>query len=246
MYFLYAFLPVTKVLVVSGWKRYYYDTTRKTEIWPRPKTQCALPDYPLKVYGAVGFMTALGPVVCGGNEEKQCFVYQQHQWMPFPNLKTSRGHASAIEVSSHQTLIIGGKDENRDKLKSTELITSSGSEEGKDFPVTICYHCSFKINSTHGLVTGGLQDGSTSRSTWSRWSWFVELTTSTFTPGPTMKIERRLHGCVTFHFGSKTYGIVSGGFHPGIFRYLDSTEIIDFDQSSLTWTEGMQEKSHNS
>ena len=239
MYLTYVLLLVTKVLVVSGY-------TRKTEIWPRPKTQCALPDYPLEVRGAVGFMTALGPAVCGGYKEKRCFVYQQHQWMPFPNLKTSRTGASAIEVNSHQTLIIGGYDENWDDLKSTELITSSGSEVGKDFPVTISYHCTFKINSTHGLVTGGIQDvvaGGIQDGSWSASTWFVELTTSTFTPGPAMKTKRRWHGCATFHLGSKTYGIVSGGWNS---NYLDSTEIIDLDQSSLTWTEGMQEKSYNS
>ena len=223
-------------MVVTGYEG-YGGYPRKTEIWPQPKTQCALTDYPLEVSDAVGFMTALGPAVCGGPEIKRCFVYQQHQWIPFTNLKTPRYGASAIEVSRHQTLIIGGEDENWDDLKSTELITSSGSEVGKDFPVTIFGHCTFKINSTHGLVTGGEQDGSISESTW-----FVELTTSTFTPGPAMKIERAGHGCATFHLGSKTYGIASGGYN-GNGNNLDSTEIIDLDQSSLTWTEGMQEKS---
>ena len=156
--------------------------------------------------------------------------------MPFSNLKTPRKYASAIEVNSHQTLIIGGDDENWDDLKSTELITSSGSEVGKDFPVTIWRHCSFKINSTHGLVTGGRQDGSTSTSTW-----FVDLTKSIFTPGPTMKTKRKLHGCATLHLGSKTYGIVSGGYVG--WKNLHSTEIIDLDQESPKWTEGIQDKS---
>ena len=212
--------------------------SRKTEIWPQPKTQCDLADFPLKVHGAVGFRTALGPAVCGGYKEKRCFVYQQHQWIPFPPLKTRREFASAIEVNSHQTLIIGGKDKFGHAsydLKSTELITSSGSEEGKDFPVTIQAHCSFKINSTHGLVTAGVQDRSFSASTW-----FVELTTSTFTPGPAMKNKRMWHGCTTFHLGSKSYGIVSGGYDGTLL--MPPTEIIDLNQESLTWTEGMQEK----
>ena len=32
-----------------------------------------------------------------------------------------------------------------------------------------------------------------------------------FTPGPTMKMKRAMHGCAVVHLGSKTYGIVSGG-----------------------------------
>merc|ERR1711953_1005387 len=123
-------------------------------------------------------------------------------------MQTPRLFASAVQIDPNQAIIIGGYDENNNDLKSTEVITSSGSEEGKDFPVTIYAHCSFKINSTHGLVTGGDQDGS-----WSASTWFVELTTSTFTPGPTMKTERRGHGCATLHLESKTYGIVSGGYN---------------------------------
>ena len=149
---------------------------------------------------------------------------------------TARAGASALQRHVwHDALIIGGADENGYPLKTTELISSTGTKKGIDFPVTIGHHCSFKINATHGLVTGGWQDGSRSTSTW-----FVELTTSTFTPGPTLKMKRSSHGCATFHLGSKTYGIASGGYNG---KYLDSTEIIDLDQSSLTWTEGMQEKS---
>ena len=70
--------------------------SRKTEIWPQPKTQCDLADFPLKVHGAVGFRTALGPAVCGGYKEKRCFVYQQRQWIPFPPLKSRREFASAM------------------------------------------------------------------------------------------------------------------------------------------------------
>merc|ERR1712062_71608 len=135
--------------------------------------------------------------------------------------------ASAVQIDPNQALIIGGWDGNN-ALKSTEVITSTGSEEGKDFPVTIREHCSFKINSTHALVTGGDQDGSYSASTW-----FVDLTTTTVTPGPEMTSVRRNHGCATLQLERKTYGIVAGGWGP-----LDSTEWIDLDQESPTWTEG--------
>ena len=52
---------------------------------------------------------------------------------------------------------------------------------------------------------------------------------------------RRDHGCSTFKLGTKTYGIVAGGYHEDR-GYLDSAEIIDLDQESPTWTEGMQDK----
>ena len=158
--------------------------------------------------------------------------------MPWTTMITERQYASVVQIDSNQTLIIGGYNTKIYALKSSELISSSGSQYGKDFPVTIWQHCTFKINSTHGLITGGVQDWKYSASTW-----FVDLATTTFTPGPTMKMKRAMHGCAAVHLGSKTYGIVSGGYNG---KYLDSTEIIDLDQSSLTWTKGMQERSHNS
>ena len=156
--------------------------------------------------------------------------------MPWTNMRTVRRYASALQINPNQAIIIGGYDGNGNDLKSTEVKTSTGSEEGKDFPVTIKYHCSFKINSTHALVTGGDQDGS-----WSASTWFVDLTKTTFTPGPKMTSARVDHACSTLQLGRKTFGVVAGGRE--YTNYLDSTEWIDLKEDSPTWTEGMQDKS---
>ena len=155
--------------------------------------------------------------------------------MLWTNMGTARSGASVIQINPSQALMIGGYGENGNPLKTTELISSSGSEELTDFPVTIAGHCSFPFNATHGIVTGGVQDGSISASTW-----YVDLTTTRVTPGPTMKTGRSNHGCSVFQHGTKSYGIISGGYDGS---RLDSTEIIDFDQESPSWTEGMQDKS---
>ena len=221
-------------------------TEMKTELWP--DSECTMPIVPLAFLFAVGFWTIQGPTVCGGiGGGKTCLIYKDHhhQWMPWTDMGTSRYGASALQIDPNHALIIGGADENGYPLKTTELISSTGTKKGIDFPVTIGHHCSFKINATHGLVTGGWQDGSRSRSTW-----FVDLTwtTPTVTPGPTMKTRRAYHGCSIFKHGTKTFGIVSGGGR-GLYWtnatnvQLNSTEIIDFDQESPKWTEGMQDKS---
>ena len=145
-------------MVVTGYD-WVGNNENKTELWPRPDSQCVLPDFPIKVMNAVGFWTAQGPTVCGGNGGgNKCFFYKEHQWMPWTNMGTAREFASVIQINSNQALIIGGQDEYGSPLKSTELISSSGSEEGKDFPVRIDGHCSFPFNATHGIVTGGNQD----------------------------------------------------------------------------------------
>ena len=233
-----------RIFIVTGHTYVYGEKDRmnKSELWPKPESQCTLHDFPLDVYGAVGFWTAEGPTVCGGHGSggdkrlKKCFLYREHQWLPWTNIGTARGRASALQINANQALIIGGWDENYDSLKTTELISSSGSEEGKDFPVRIARHCSFPINATHGMVTGGVQDGSISANTW-----FVDLTTTRVTPGPTMKTRRYHHGCSTFKHGTKSFGIVSGGRIGG--GVLDSTEMINLDQESPKWTKGMQDKS---
>jgi len=226
---------IPRILVVTGYGDNGYS--KKTELWPKTDSQCALHDFPQSVAGAVGFWTAQGPTVCGGRGGgNKCFFYsKEHQWMPLTNMGTARRYASALQINPNQAFIIGGYDENSNDLKTTELMSSSGSEEGIKFPVTIYAHCSFKINATHGIVTGGKQDGSRSANTW-----FVDLTTTRVTPGPTMKTERVSHGCAIFQHRTKSYGVVSGGWNGG---KLDSSEIIELDQESTEWTEGMQDKS---
>ena len=244
---------VPKILVMSSIKT-FVEIGTTTKIWSQPKAHCALPNFPYRVVGSVGFWTAQGPTVCGGyrdrtgylvKSDKRCFyLNQKHQWMPWTTMITERQYASFVQIDSNKTLIIGGYNSKIfNALKTSELISSSGSQYGKDFPVTISKHCIIKINSTHGLITGGSQDRKYSASTW-----FVDLATTTFTPGPTMKMKRAMHGCAAVHLGSKTYGIVSGGYYYKYYRnvQLYSTEMIDLDQHSPAWIEGMLERGKNS
>ena len=228
------------------------SSRKQMQLWPKPDSQCTLTDFPLEIASAVGFMTAQGPTVCGGKDGgNKCFRYKEHQWMPWTNMGTARSYASALQINPNQTLIIGGYDENVNDLK-TELISSSGSEEGTDFPVKISGHCSFNLNSTYGMVTGGLYDLHSYSSTA---TFFVDLTKGLSAiakriSGPSINTARNDHGCSIFHHGGKSYGIVSGGWDGH--NLLDSTEMIDLDDLDqrpnggwyhLSWTEGMPDKS---
>ena len=79
----------------------------KTELWPG-SNNCPLPN--LEVRGAVGFLTAQGPTVCGGyGGGNKCFLYKEHQWVPWTNMGTARAGASALQRHVwHDALIIGG------------------------------------------------------------------------------------------------------------------------------------------
>ena len=216
------------------------DDKNKTELWPKPDFQCPLPDFPLNVFAAVGFLTEQGPMVCGGlRGEKKCSLFKEHQWFSRTTLGTSRVYASALQIGQNKSgMIIGGKDE-----KGSLKIDS---------------HCSFNLNSTHGMVTGGLYEHNQRGSKvllLSEKTFFVDLTKGLSAiakriSGPSINTARNDHGCSIFHHGGKSYGIVSGGWDGH--NLLDSTEMIDLDDLDqrpnggwyhLSWTEGMPDKS---
>jgi len=96
--------------------RGYGGFRKQTELWPKTDSQCTLPNFPLEIYGAVGFWTAQGPTVCGGsdgeNRTNKCFIFKNQQWMAWTNMGTARQWASALQINPIQALIIGGWDEN--------------------------------------------------------------------------------------------------------------------------------------
>ena len=218
----------------------WWVPTNKTELISSgpsgPNTICTLQeDFPLEVYGAVGFNTPLGPAYCGGKKEnynKQCFIFNSdHEWIPWVDMTSPRVFAAAIQANEHQTMILGGFGPDFINLKSSELIELESSL-GPELQVTIYRHCILKINATFGLITGGLQDSSSS---FSAATWYLDLQSFDITPGPRMQISRAAHGCATFHLGSKTYGIVSGGYNG---KTLDSTEVINMNEINPTWIFG--------
>merc|ERR1711953_334594 len=88
-----------------------------------------------------------------------------------------------------------------------------------------------KLSESIVLLGGGFQDGSISSK-----MYYLDLKTMEFTPGPSMQTARTGHGCAALHLEDKTYGVISGGSN-GTYAF-DSTEMMDFDQSNPTWTDG--------
>ena len=170
----------------KGSKSYVY--TNRTELISSgpsgPNTICTLQeDFPLEVYGGVGFNTPQGSAFCGGKKEsynKQCFIFNSdHEWIPWVDMTSPRVFAAAIQVNEHQTMLLGGIGQDSLLLKSSELIeleleSSIGPEESVELQVTIYRHCILKINATFGLITGGLQDSSYSVSAA---TWYLDLLT---------------------------------------------------------------------
>ena len=90
-----------QILVSTG---YVYNgnyplTTTKTEIINTDNSGLTckdLEEYPLQIYGALGFNMGSLPVICGGKDESgqivnQCYRLESGKWQPFANL--TQGYA---------------------------------------------------------------------------------------------------------------------------------------------------------
>ena len=226
------------MLVVTG---YHYDSGQKTELIDlgRPNIMCDLPDFPIKVYGSVGFNNVNGPTICGGFTPggiltKECYnLNSDLSWERLTKMTTTRARASVTQIDSDEVLIMGGFDEVLMKwtdLKSTEIVSFSRSEASEDLPFTISAHCTLKINETTVLITGGTQDGKYGSDA----TWFMDIFTFKISPGPRLRTGREDHGCATLNLGGKNYGIITGGWR---FKTLDTTEILDLQdlEASKPW-----------
>ena len=77
------------ILVSTG---YPLSSATKTEIINTDNSGLTckdLEDYPLQIYGAVGFNMGSLPVICGGYDgsySNQCHRMESGKWQPFANL----------------------------------------------------------------------------------------------------------------------------------------------------------------
>ena len=103
--------------------------------------------------------------------------------------------------------------------KTTELVDISDSTISAELSYDVKYHCATQLNSTHGIITGGYQDGGYRGETL-----IVDLNDFTMTTGPTLQAGRQaFHACARISAVNGTdYAIVAGGVPSS-----DTSEIMD-------------------
>merc|ERR1712012_162039 len=127
----------TKVLVVTGLPRTNAKKTELIPLIPSSQNECPLPDFPISLDGAVGFTTAQGPVVCGGYNNKDCFILKGQDWTHWASMITERLGAAVLKLNDDKALILGGWNRNDGDLSSSEILSSNGVEDAEiNFPVT--------------------------------------------------------------------------------------------------------------
>ena len=133
---------------------------------------------------------------------------------------------------------------------TTELvnITSDSSVMSKELPWKFVFHCITYFNTTHGIITGGLDTilwGSTTCPHNMTETWFVRFSDFYMTMGPKMSSPRTLHSCSKIqHPNGTSYVVVSGGYRNPLYEETNngSTEYlkIGFENDLSGWSEGPQ------
>ena len=161
------------LLVTSGWcddvGNFFIPCPTKVINFDRQTKICdSLPNYPEdKTYGAVGGLIGHDAYVsCGGTQydgtasppfSDKCYKFGSTT--PIVTMRTKRRNAASV-VMTNKLWVIGGEDENKKELKSTEFVDpAAGSAQfGPDLPKRSFAPCLILVNSSTALLIGGYPD----------------------------------------------------------------------------------------
>jgi N-acetylneuraminic acid mutarotase len=196
------------------------------------------PNFPAKVYGAIGGLEFKGkPILCGGNQSdtysNKCYLLKNNEWVSSASMNSVRFNAAAAQLEDGKLLVTGGYDASYSYLSSAEMLTEEGWESNiPSLPVTISRHCVVTVNSTTAMIIGGYLNGYFSGKTF-----FFTFGEESWTDGPELKNKRVDHSCrkIRRNKESKEISIIVAGGYDGS-SYLSSIEILD--EGSNEWQTG--------
>ena len=233
-----------------------FDIGKQVEIvdfFGQPKKCKAGRNYPTGLQNAMGGLLNNQLVICGGlrsigtaSVTNQCQrLGNSGQWSLFGGgLKVWRIGASSttVTIQGEDFLwITGGIDGSLlgpgqiqdGRLKSTELVSSSGSvTSGTNLPEVRLNHCMIVINN-HVMVIGGYQDWRVT-SDFGRSVVIFDSEDFSHENGPALIKKRHSHACSTMvspAHGGRMVAVVAGGYEDG----SDTAEILDYTMSRSTW-----------
>ena len=150
----------------------------------------------------------------------------------------------AASVVANGTLWVTGGGTSREVFATTELVTENGSTQFSDIPIKLMYHCMVKINETHVLMMGGLQNNDGIISVFNT-TYIFDFVTQEWQKGPDLNMERFMHGCGSFNFDDSLVVIVAGGFSDDSefdsiqdIEGYDSVEFLKISEFSQGWKYG--------
>jgi len=183
--------------------------------------------------GVGGLVEGDVPLVCGGLNGTgliaDCFKLTRTGWKKAAILDKGR-FGMGVGIVFDQKLLVNGGLDGPSVSDSTVLVDTLSSKSITDLPMGLQGHCNIMLNSSHYMVTGGI-DYTNSRMSGTR---IFDLNKKEWSVGPNMQRQRYSHGCVRMIVGGKPIIWVTGGFDDSQ-RY---SEYLDVDQLNQGWKSG--------
>ncbi len=228
-----------KLLICGGYNP-STDTCEVINLASSASTCQNPPNFPAKVYGAIGGLGFKGnPIICGGwpNDVRsnKCFSLENNEWVSSASMNSVRRYAAAAQLQDGKILVTGGIGESG-SLNSAEMLTEAGWESNiSSLPVTINYHCIVTVNLTTVMVIGGEQNGHIF--IYSGKTFYFTFGEQSWTEGPELKNKRSYHSCgkIKRDKESQEMSIIVAGGGDGS-SALSSVEILD--EGSNEWQTG--------
>ena len=239
----YIILPVFSNFLLVSTGSVNVGNLKNTEVLNFDSKDAQVPTYQnhLKsMNGATGGFLENKFITCGGfggellqeSFINECYKIETNVTSFHGNMKEKRHHAASI-VMGKKLWILGGEDENYDKLKTTEYISHDGKQEdGPDLPIGLMGHAVIQINEYNFMLVGGTNSDGFNSCT--NKTWFYS--NGNWKDGPTLTNKRTDHsvGQIRDSITQDSYIVVSGGLDGS--KSLKDTEILKIGGSA--WKTG--------
>ena len=230
--------------MVTGYPRKVQSQVEIVDTNGQAKKCTSMQNFPREISYAMGGLLNNQLVICGGTTTGTSSgatyncqrLGNSGQWSLFGGgLIFARyfGSLATVTIQGEDFLwITAGKDSSQNLLKSTELVSSSGSVTfGTNLPEKRANHCMVVINN-HAIIIGGSPSKNVGRSVLI----FDRASSNDFSHknGPSLNKKRYWHACSTMvspAHGGRTVAVVAGGEGDG----PDTAEILDYTMSGSTW-----------
>ena len=253
------FLPYiqsqSKVLIASGMKNYNADPALITEIidlLDESNICKPVPDFPIYIDtstgGVVKVLNRYAALICGFPYlivDYPCVALYEDSTTVI-GMTFQRIQSQGIVINNTNLWVTGGLASIegtlplKDVLSSTELIDAEYKTHtpGPELPSKLYSHCVLSIDPNLAMIVGGYEGNTRDEAVPTKKTYFYDLQTNHWTPGPDLNTARADLACSVLKVGADTYVIVTGG-SIGTFwepNPLKSTEILSM--TSQQWISG--------
>ena len=228
------------LVIVTGANRSMFpmSNTSLVHLNPPLSDPCnQVPEYPVRLRGAFGFIMEKHLKICGGKDERNrtqrsCYLLDEN-WSYSGSLLVKRAFSAQAWIPDAGWWVTGGEDEYGNPLDSTEFLEERSDsdddfEMGPNLPMGISRHCLLSLNGSEMILIGG----STDRRIFSSKVWTIDRSSGThrWLEKAEMGEPRHSHSCFVF---SKRVFVAGGAI--GFDSDFGSDSVESYDVYHNVW-----------